>query len=429
MSQILNGCDCCGFGFENFRDRPYWFVSTLNSNKIYRLDKETLLVVDSSSFTEADRIVEVDRRGHFYALRSPSTGSAYLEKYKYDGTLVWSYTVPGALITGIGTGNYQFAIDNELNIFIAFQVAGAYTPLTTDLRVIKLDSDANVVWTFTKPTTTRIVSGAGHLYSFYQPYGVGVSPFGKIHITGERSVAHFNSPSSPTGNSWTHGRLEVQLDPDGVELWSDISTNTDKGIEGGALVVTEESFGLQAVFDADDNVILRYCPARLESVYNGASDPDHTPDYITLRSYDSSGGEIFVYKDPVPATTGETEFPRANLIEYLNGFLYMASDVNPSPGFVGYYRRYSGADFLTEDWNYDIQGPGTGGFGSKYIRFAVDYDGTVYGSYRKTTSPQLFVLVKLDGDDGSEIEFSDLIDPAEIPYFPLMPPGRSSIIL
>lgn len=381
----FSGCDCCGYGFEMFEaaDDPYWYLST-TAGDLYRLDKEDLTTVDISVFADASRIIQMDRGQRFYYYNTTS-----LRKYEFDGTQVWSAAVPGVGASSL----FRFDVDSSLNVYFAGGVT--LSGFTGSLRVLKLDSSGNTVWTFTK---TPPELGPANTWTQLTPYGLSVDLQGYIHVTGQRSVLHFDNPGF---SDRFRGRFEVHIDPDGNEAWSDLSTSV------GGSPATIENYGLQCVCDETGNVICRYG-------FLG----NNNGDGVVLKSYAPDGTLLFSHLRPSAGTGTDTEFPDTNMIRYFSGDLYCCGPFNQTYDTAQtFFQKYNGADYTNLVWT---DAPTTGA-GKQIPWFALDRLGNVYGVYFDVF-PNRNVIRKLNGNTGALINSSQILN--KVPFFPMVHPGN-----
>lgn len=378
----FSGCDCCGYGFEMFEaaEIPYWYLSTVTSGSqdIYQLLKSNLSTVLNSPFTDAGTVCQIDSQGNFYSI----TGTA-LKKYSFDGTLLWSFVAPPA--TGSSPSSNRIDVDSNLNVY----VVGTNS---SSLRLRKINSAGSLVWTYDKAP----VAGPAGTITTLGGAGVCVTLSGNVHVTGQRILIN-----TPAGTSRFTGRCEIQVDSDGNELWTDISTDTSQG--------PHESHVLQCVCDEDGNVIVRMLSFR--SLGGGGA----TDDDITLKGYDSSGNVLFEHVKTGVGTGTESEFPSCELIRYYKGNLYACGPTgNTGETPNTFFKKFNGSDYTNEVWS---DNP----IAAKRVpKFALS-NAHMYGVYFPVTPVQANIR-KLNLADGSLIDSS--VMSGEIPFFPMVPPGN-----
>lgn len=378
----FSGCDCCGYGFEMFEaaEIPYWYLSTLTggSQELRQILKSDLSVAAVSAFTDAGGIAAIDSQENFYYQVGTS-----LKKYSFDGTLLWSFVTPPAGQNS--TDRHRFTIDSAFNVYVTGTSGSS-------LRLQKIDSGGNLVWTYDKAP----VAGPAGTSASLVGVGVGVALSGNVHVTGGRWLIN-----TPAGTSRVTSHCEIQVDSSGNELWTDISTLTAQGVF--------ESTGLQAIFDEDGNVITR-CLAFRSLTGGGA-----TQDNITLKSYDSSGNLLFSHIKSGVGTGTEGEFPSCEMIRYYKGNLYACGPTqNAGETPNTFLKKFNGAEYTTEVWSDDP-------IAAKRVpRFALS-NAHMYAIYFPITPTQTNIR-KLNLADGSLVTSS--IISGEIPFFPMVPPGN-----
>jgi hypothetical protein len=261
------------------------------------------------------------------------------------------------------------AIDTSYNSFTGGYFAGAVR--RRDLRVVKLDNTGAFVWAYEKAAPAP---GADPDISEYEPQWLSVAPDGRIHVS-----ALYDD----------FGKVEIDINADGTENWTDINTGT----RGYSLCVHDDS----------GNVIV-----------GGGTQ---------LRQYDSAGGVDFDHTfGNFPDLSGRDN----SHMEWFNGFLFVINRVNTTTLEV---KRFSGADFSTEDWLHTVTvSAPTSLIAAGEPRITVDSAGDVYITYNATVSGvQAGLWKKLDGSDGSEIFASSIASTRAI--FPLVPPGRPPLFI
>jgi hypothetical protein len=243
---------------------------------------------DTGTGIALDSLNNVYATGHFFSTTAdfdPGAGTAnltpvggtdvFILKLDSDGNYVWAKSIGG---TSGDTGS-GITLDSSNNVYSTGQFSstadfdpGAGTANLTsvgssDVFILKLDSDGNYVWAKSMGGTS---SDAGR--------SINSDSLGSIYTTGQFSITADFDPGAGTANLTSAGGFDIfisKLDSDGNYVWA-------KSIGG-----TSSDTGSRTTLDSSNNV---YATGRFSST------ADFDPGAGTANLTSAGGSDIFVSK-------------------------------------------------------------------------------------------------------------------------------------
>jgi hypothetical protein len=389
----FSGCDCCGYGFEMFesvaRNRHVYCVTERaipSEVWLEGFDRDLvpigfLLRLDNLSGFSVEEFGKpttyMDSLDHCYTNGIEGADSDIVfKKFDLSGNVLSSGFNPdysGTAQGGAGTTPnppFGWNMAEKRGIVLTGSINEQLTSPSrrrVHATATKFNSALNEVVTVTKtfPDPVPAVSGRTRGYA---GAGICADRTGNFHITGVRLGGLLVSPFTDHT-----GHFEISYDKDGNELWSDISTNTNR-----------RRNGVQCTFLDNGNVICRYAQTVGTPV-----------DSVRLVGYDPSGSRIIEF------SSGTISPDLTHMVGFGDSVII---------GGTSFLQKRSGSLLATVDWTQTV----SAGF------FTVDDAGDVY-------YPSGGSIFKRSGTDGSVLASESVTYGSAIRA--VIPPGVSPLYI